>query len=121
MLHVDDLAYGTCGVPYSSTKYCLKNWTEGGYSIDDKPNPRGEIVLGMFLCKHKSLQGLQFIFSGGNTIASGYYKMEKETKQAFEVDEEGGVWYSSGDIGEVLPNGTLKIIGKCFEKNVTKK
>ena len=94
MLHVDDLAYGTCGVPYSSAKFYLKSWDEGGYSTEDKPNPRGEIVL------------------GGDTIASGYYKMEEETKRAFEVDENGEIWYSSGDIGEVLPNGTLKIIGK---------
>lgn len=48
MLHVNDLAYGTCGVPYSSAKFYLKDWTEGGYSTEDTPNPRGEIVLGKF-------------------------------------------------------------------------
>jgi len=100
MLHVDDLAYGTCGVPYSTAKYYLKDWEDGGYSTGDWPNPRGEIIL------------------GGDTIARGYYKMADESRKAFWVDEAGEVWYSSGDIGEVLPNGTLKIIDR--KKDLTK-
>lgn len=52
MQHVNDLSYGTCGVPYSSTKFKLKDWTEANYSTEDKPNPRGEIVLGEFGSKY---------------------------------------------------------------------
>lgn len=95
-----DLNYGECGVPLHSVKYYLKNWEDGGYSVTDKPNPRGEIVL------------------GGDTIANGYYKMPEETDESFKVDEDGTRWFETGDIGEVLPNGTLKIIDR--KKDLTK-
>ena len=100
VLEMQDLNYGTVGVPYHSFKFYLEDWEEGGYSASDKPNPRGEIVV------------------GGDSIASGYYKLEEETKEAFYVDEEGTRWFKSGDIGEVLPNGTLKIIDR--KKDLTK-
>lgn len=38
------------GVPFHSVKYYLKDWSEGGYSPADKPNPRGEIVIGLCSC-----------------------------------------------------------------------
>ena len=90
----DDLNYGECGVPLHSVKYYLKNWEEGGYFTTDKPNPRGEIVV------------------GGDVLANGYYKMPQETAEAFKQDPDGTRWFESGDIGEVLPNGTLKIIDR---------
>lgn len=94
-----DLSYGNVGVPYHSFKYYLKDWTEGGYSVNDKPNPRGEIV------------------TSSNTIANGYYKLPEETEEAFTKDEDGTKWYHSGDIGEVLPNGTLKVIDRKKDLN----
>ena len=94
-----DLNYGSCGVPYHSVKYYLADWDEGGYSSSDKPNPRGEVVV------------------GGDTVASGYYKLPDETNEAFYVDEEGTRWFKSGDIGEVLANGTLKIIDRKKDLN----
>lgn len=53
----DDLTYGACGVPFHSVKYYLRDWKEAGYLTTDKPNPRGEIVV------------------GGDVVSQGYYKV----------------------------------------------
>jgi len=95
-----DLACGEVGVPVHSFKFYLKDWPEGDYYTTDEPNPRGEVVL------------------GGPTIAAGYYKMAEQTREAFHQDEDGVRWFETGDIGEVLPNGTLKIVDR--KKDLTK-
>ena len=92
-----DLTTGHTGVPFHSVKYYLKDWPEGGYSTADLPNPRGEIVI------------------GGPTVSKGYYKMPQETAESFKTDPDGTRWFETGDIGEVLPNGCLKIIGRNFD------
>lgn len=46
MTDISDFSYGSAGVPYHGLKYYLEDWPEGGYSANDKPNPRGEIVVG---------------------------------------------------------------------------
>src|SRR5699024_3054808 len=79
---------------WNSFKFYLKDWTDGGYSTSVQPNPRGEVVVGS-VC-----------------VANGYYKKPEETAESFSVDEEGTRWFETGDIGEVLPNGTLKIIDR---------
>lgn len=45
VLPINDLSYGTTGVPWANFSFYLKNWEEGGYSTLDKPNPRGEVVV----------------------------------------------------------------------------
>ena len=62
--------------------------------VTDKPNPRGEIVIG-----------------GGN-VALGYYKLPEKTKEDFFTDGDGLRWFRTGDIGEMYPDGTLKIIDR---------
>lgn len=57
MTDISDFSYGSAGVPYHGLKYYLEDWPEGGYRDTDKPNPRGEIVV------------------GGDTITNGYYKV----------------------------------------------
>lgn len=45
------------GVPWHNFKFYLKNWEDGGYSPNDKPHPRGEVVVAS-VC-----------------VGNGYYKM----------------------------------------------
>lgn len=70
------------------------NWEEGNYRVTDKPNPRGEIIIG-----------------GGN-VAAGYYKLPDKTAEEFQTDAEGRRWFLTGDIGEFYPDGTIKIIDR---------
>ncbi len=72
----------------------LEAWPEGNYSPNDKPFPRGEIII------------------GGNTVGHGQYKMPEKTKEDFSTDENGVRWFRTGDIGMMDENGQLVIIGK---------
>lgn len=84
---------GRVGAPLSGCYVRLVDWNEGRYSTSDKPNPRGEIVV------------------GGDCVAKGYFKNEELTRELFR--EESGIrWFYTGDIGEIFPNGTLRIIDR---------
>jgi len=66
---------------------------EGQYKTTDKPNPRGEILI------------------GGKVVAEGYFgEASKENVNFKEID--GTRYFCTGDIGEVFPDGTLKIIDR---------
>lgn len=41
----------------------------------------------------------------------GYYKLPNKTADDF-FDEDGKRWFKTGDVGEMHPDGVLKIIGK---------
>nr|XP_046171662.1 fatty acid CoA ligase Acsl3-like [Oncorhynchus gorbuscha] len=88
-----DYSTGRVGGPLICSEIKLKDWVEGGYHITDMPAPRGEILI------------------GGPNVTMGYYKNEAKN-QDFFVDENGQRWFSTGDIGEVHPDGCLKIIDR---------
>ena len=89
-----DLDSGKAGYPLEGVRIKLSDWTEGGYTLDDKPNPRGEVLV------------------GGDSVANGYYKLQEETKESFSVCNDKIRWFHTGDIGEIFPNGSLKIIDR---------
>uniref|UniRef100_A0A2P2M446 Long-chain-fatty-acid--CoA ligase n=3 Tax=Rhizophora mucronata TaxID=61149 RepID=A0A2P2M446_RHIMU len=85
---------GTVGVPMTTIEVRLESVPEMGYDALSSV-PRGEICL------------------RGNTLFSGYHKREDLTK---EVMIDG--WFHTGDIGELQPNGAVKIIDR--KKNIFK-
>ena len=38
--------------------------------------------------------------------------MPMETAEDFLTDKDGQRWFKSGDVGQVLPNGTIKLIDR---------
>lgn len=89
--------YGSnVGSPTINNEIKLVDVPEMDYLTSDEPNPRGEI------CSRGYNSFVEYL---NNPTAT------KETK-----DEDG--WVHSGDIGEILPNGTLKIIDR--KKNIFK-
>ncbi|KAJ8011905.1 hypothetical protein DPEC_G00063170 [Dallia pectoralis] len=86
-----DYSTGRVGAPLVCSEITLKSWEEGGYYSTDKPNPRGEILI------------------GGPNVTMGYYKKHSED---FFVDANGQRWFCTGDIGEFHPDGCLKIIDR---------
>ncbi|PIK55781.1 putative long-chain-fatty-acid--CoA ligase 4-like, partial [Apostichopus japonicus] len=81
------------GPPLICNYIRLENWTEGNYRVTDKPNPRGEVVV------------------GGNNITMGYYKNPMLTRSVYR-DNNGVREFFTGDIGELQQDGTLKIIDR---------
>jgi len=92
----DDPISGTVGGPCISCKIRLKDLPEMDYRIDDKPYPRGEIQM------------------KGPMITKGYFMRPDKTAEA--ISEDG--WLSSGDVGVVFPNGSIKILDRS--KNIFK-
>ncbi|XP_054159257.1 long-chain-fatty-acid--CoA ligase 4-like [Oppia nitens] len=90
----NDLSFGRVGAPLQGIKVKLIDWDEGGYHRSDKPNPRGEIVI------------------GGDSVVTGYYQAPDQTEEAFRMDDSGVQWFYTGDIGEMFPDGTFKIIDR---------
>jgi len=88
-----DLSCGTVGPPMTEVETRLVDWEEGSYRVTDRPNPRGEIVL------------------GGETIAKGYFGMKDLTEANF-FEEQGKRWFRTGDIGEIDKNGVLRIVDR---------
>ncbi|NWR55327.1 ACSL4 ligase, partial [Bucorvus abyssinicus] len=91
---VADYSTGRVGAPLICCEIKLRDWQEGGYTTKDKPNPRGEIII------------------GGPNVSMGYFKNEEKTTEEFSVDENGQRWFCTGDIGEFHPDGCLQIIDR---------
>ncbi|CAN7998157.1 unnamed protein product [Ixodes pacificus] len=93
IMDLEDVSFGRVGAPIASCYIKLVDWDEAHYHVTDKPNPRGEILV------------------GGPCVTKGYYKNEALTNECYR--EEGGIrWFYTGDIGEMFPDGTVKIIDR---------
>jgi len=94
--HPNDPVTGHVGGPLPCVKWRFKDIEAMGYTHKDKPYPRGELTM------------------KGTAVTTGYYKSADKTAEAF--DEEG--WFLTGDICQVYPNGSVKIIDRS--KNIFK-
>lgn len=88
-----DITVGRAGYPLVSCEIRLQDWEEGQYRNTDKPNPRGEILI------------------GGNVVAQGYFDKDNPENRNF-IQIDGTNYFCTGDIGEAFPDGTIKIIGE---------
>ncbi|KAH8550228.1 hypothetical protein BGW37DRAFT_428046 [Umbelopsis sp. PMI_123] len=77
------------GSPTPCNEVKLIDLPDEGYLAEDQPNPRGEICV------------------RGNNVFSGYWGDSNTTSEVLDGDK----WFMTGEIGEWLPNGTLKIVG----------
>jgi long-chain acyl-CoA synthetase len=87
------IGLGLVGSVIPSCEIRLVDWNEGGYRATDKPNPRGEIYI------------------GGECVTLGYYEMPEKTAEDY-ITIDGIRYFKSGDIGELLPIGSFKIIDR---------
>lgn len=92
----DDFTTGNIGGPCPSVELCIESVPEYEYTVEDKPNPRGELLM------------------RGPIIFKEYYRNPEETAKVIEPDG----WFHTGDIVEVDRMGRFKIIDR--KKNVLK-
>ncbi|KKK19122.1 hypothetical protein P175DRAFT_0501604 [Aspergillus ochraceoroseus IBT 24754] len=91
-----DLSSGNCGRVAPSTEVCLLSLPDMEYSVDDKPFPRGELLL------------------RGPNVFREYLKNPEETSKA--ITEDG--WFRTGDVCTIDDMGRVIIIDR--RKNVLK-
>jgi long-chain acyl-CoA synthetase len=89
-----DRSAGMVGPSQPSGEVKLRSVDEMGYLVTDDP-PRGEILL-----------------SGNSVSQLGYFKMQQKTDEDFPYHSDGKRWFHTGDIGTMMPNGTLQIIDR---------
>ncbi|OLY81004.1 Fatty acyl-CoA synthetase A [Smittium mucronatum] len=86
----DDYSVGNCGVPSDGFEVRLRDVPDMNYLVSDLPCPRGEILL------------------RGPPVFKGYFKDEKNTKEALIGDG----WLATGDIGRFDEDGSISIIDR---------
>lgn len=91
-----DMTAGNCGAVAPVNELCLADVPDMDYLTTDTPHPRGELLI------------------RGNSLFTGYYRNEEETKKAMLPDG----WFRTGDIASVDEKGRFRIIDR--RKNVLK-
>jgi long-chain acyl-CoA synthetase len=87
---------GEVGRPAFGTQFKLESWEEGGYRVNDKNGPRGELII------------------SSKSLTKGYYNLQDESANAaFVVDAKGKRWFRTGDIAQLNPvTGSLRLIDR---------
>ncbi|KAG5460916.1 MAG: hypothetical protein BJ554DRAFT_6981, partial [Olpidium bornovanus] len=86
------------GPPLPCNEIKLRDVAEMSHCARDEPNPRGEVCI------------------RGHSVFGGYFG---DTARTADVLSSDG-WLATGDVGEWLPNGTLKFVGpEKVERSLT--
>ncbi|KAG0056521.1 hypothetical protein BGZ83_004544 [Gryganskiella cystojenkinii] len=96
MSYRGDLTPGQVGPPQLCVEVKLRDLPAMNYTSQDKPFPRGEIML------------------RGHSVFSGYYKSPQQTTETLDADG----WASTGDVGQWDELGRLVVIDRV--KNIFK-
>jgi len=93
---------GTCGAPVPCVEIRLRDVPDMGYTHNDLPYPRGELLV------------------RGENITVGYFKQQQLTLDAYGKlpRDDKNCFFETGDIAEILPNGSIRIIDR--KKNLIK-
>lgn len=97
----NDRYVGSVGPVNPGLELRLRDCPDMGYTSDDKPYPRGEILI------------------RGGSVFTGYEGDEKKTKETLLPGSDGrGNWLLSGDVGQIDQYGRLQIVDRV--KNLIK-
>jgi len=105
---LDDFRLGVVGSPLRSVEYLV-------HSEPDLCDPDGKPYLATdFVGMGTQCLGRGEIWVRGNNVSSGYYKMPEQTSEVYHASG----FFQTGDIGMILPDGSIKIIDR--KKNLVK-
>eukprot|EP01089_Gocevia_fonbrunei_P013584 TRINITY_DN350_c0_g1_i1.p1 TRINITY_DN350_c0_g1~~TRINITY_DN350_c0_g1_i1.p1 ORF type:complete len:705 (-),score=190.95 TRINITY_DN350_c0_g1_i1:91-2205(-) len=83
------------------------------YSKAGPPIGCSEVKLvdaGKYKTSHNPPQG-EICIAGPN-VSTGYYMMEQKTAEDFRKDDQGRLWFHTGDVGQWNEDGTVSVIGR---------
>lgn len=84
-----DFTPGHCGPVVPTSEARLRDVPDMGYTANDLPNPRGELLI------------------RGYPVFKGYFKDPQKTADAFDGD-----WFRTGDVCEIDSAGRVYIIDR---------
>jgi long-chain acyl-CoA synthetase len=106
----EDLRCGIAGVPLACCEVKLESCPDiqdkkkKSYLIEDRVDHEGNAILG---------RG-EVLVKGGN-VTKGYYMLPEKTAEEFEP---GTGWFHTGDIGQFMADGSIRIVDR--KKNLLK-
>lgn len=106
---LDDLRSGIVGFPVSTTEVRvistpdIKDKNSAPYLSTDTTDVAGNKIFGR-----------GEIQTRGTQVSVGYYKMKEKTEEVFAKDG----WFSTGDIGQFMSDGSVRIVDRV--KNLVK-
>ncbi len=110
----EDTGPATIGIPNHAIDYVKNMFKSGSVPIPEVLNPIGKVGIPLAGTEVKVLEDGELCIKGKH-VASGYYKLDEETKETFDNDG----WLHTGDLAEIDENGYVKIVGRKKEIIIT--